>query len=114
LSPGPGGRPTNVYEIAFTNLSRRKDRILNVHRLINLSSLLKVLAEMVRPVDAEFEKLEREHSTVEITGNRIVKVFTAHDKQERLNHLRRVYDFLKSKEVLTIHTQAKSVSTLMG
>lgn len=65
--------------LACTNLRRQDFDSLNAVRLINLSSLLILLSEMVRPLDTEFEKLEREHSTVEIAGNGIVKVFTAQD-----------------------------------
>ena len=94
----PGGDPI-VHDIAKADLRLKKDRILNIRRLINLSPICKILSDMVRPAESEFEKLERQYCTVEIAGHRIVKEFTTPDSRERLDRLCRVYNLLKEKEV---------------
>jgi hypothetical protein len=57
----PPPKQTNpvIHNIAQANLSFRRERIRNIRRLINLSKLFHNLVELVRPTDAEFEKLER-------------------------------------------------------
>ncbi|KAF8523783.1 hypothetical protein BU17DRAFT_85664 [Hysterangium stoloniferum] len=58
--------------------------------------LLKTLADLIQPADAEFEVLERDHCTVEIAGGRVIKVFTS---PERVPHLRNMYSLLGSKNI---------------
>jgi hypothetical protein len=48
-----------VHNIVDADLSLRRDRIKNICRLINIAGVLQHLAELVRPLDAEFELLER-------------------------------------------------------
>ena len=70
-----------LSNIAKADLRLKKDRILNIRRLINLSPICKVLSDIVRPAESEFEKLERQYCTVEIAGHRIVKEFTTPDSR---------------------------------
>jgi hypothetical protein len=74
----PGGQPI-VHDIVHVNLRLRKDRIRNICHPISLSGLFRILSDIVRPADSEFEKLERDNSTVEIAGRAIIKVYTSHD-----------------------------------
>lgn len=55
---GPGGQPV-VHDIAYADLSLIRDRLRNICRLINIAELLQQLADLVRPLDAEFEVLQR-------------------------------------------------------
>ena len=55
---GPGGQPV-VHDIANADLSLTRDRIRNICRLINIAGLLQQLADLVRPLDAEFEVFQR-------------------------------------------------------
>jgi hypothetical protein len=48
-----------VHDIVSADLRIRRDRIKNIIRMINLSGLLRILADLVRPSDAEFEVLTR-------------------------------------------------------
>jgi len=48
-----------VHDIAYADLSLRRDRIRNLCRLINIAGVLQQLADLVRAPDAEFEVLER-------------------------------------------------------
>jgi len=57
ITPGPN-KPV-VHDIAEADLSLRRDRIKNICRLINIAAILQQLADLVRPLDAEFEVLER-------------------------------------------------------
>ncbi|KAN0080641.1 hypothetical protein V8E54_003845 [Elaphomyces granulatus] len=99
----PGERPV-VHDIARANLRLRRDRIRNMRRLINISGLFQVLSDIVRPPDAEFVKLGRDNSTVEIAGRCIVKVYTSKDKYERLAYLQKVYNLLEDKAVPNVDT----------
>ena len=105
-----GERPV-VHDLTRANLRLRRDRIRNICRLINLSGLFQVLSDMVRPADAEFVKLERDNSTVEIAGRSIVKVYTSQDKYERLVHLRKVYDLLEAKAVPNVDSLVHASDT---
>jgi hypothetical protein len=115
ITPGPN-QPV-VHDIAEADLSLRRDRIENICRLINIAGVLQQLADLVRPVDAEFEVLERfftinhpsvsdsdlcfyrQHSTVEITGHYVVKTSTGPDKVERTTRLINTYHLLTEKNV---------------
>lgn len=48
-----------VHDIAEADVSLRRDRIKNRCRLINIAAILQQLADLVRPLDTEFEVLER-------------------------------------------------------
>jgi len=56
--PRPGGQPV-VHDIAKADLSLIRDRIQNICRLINIAGLLQQLADLVRPLDPEFEVFQR-------------------------------------------------------
>lgn len=70
----PGGRPL-VHDIVTTNLSLTKDRIRNICRLINMAGLLQQLADLVRPVDAEFEVLQRYSPVVVLVFRSLIPCF---------------------------------------
>jgi len=55
---GPSGQPV-VHDIANVDLRLTRDRIRNICRLINIAGLLQQLADLVRPLDAEFEVFQR-------------------------------------------------------
>lgn len=88
-----------MNDIAHADLSLRRDRIKNICRLINIAGILQHLADLVRPLDAEFEVLEREHSTVEIVCHYVIKASTGPDKMERAAKLRNTYHLLANKNV---------------
>jgi hypothetical protein len=56
--PSPGQDPT-VHDIVSADLWLRKDRILNICHLINLSGVMQALSDVVEPGDAEFSVLQR-------------------------------------------------------
>jgi hypothetical protein len=56
--PSPGRDPT-VHDIVSADLRLRKDRILNIRCLINLSGVMQALSDVVEPGDAEFSVLQR-------------------------------------------------------
>ena len=56
--PSPGQDPI-VHDIVSEDLQLRKDRILNICRLINLSGVVQALSDIVEPGDAEFIVLQR-------------------------------------------------------
>ena len=88
-----------VHNISSTNLRLKRDRILHIRRLINLSALFKVIAETANCKDVEFQKLKRANSNVEIAGRRIVKEFTSPYRYEWLDRLGRIYHLLKEQKV---------------
>lgn len=115
--PGPNSQPV-VHDIVEADLSLRRDRIKNICRLINIAGILQQLADLVRPLDAEFEVLERfslsivqvfpnlftyicyrQHSTVEIAGHYIVKTSIGPDRVERTARLKNTYHLLAQKNV---------------
>ena len=55
---GPNMQPV-VHDIVYANLRYRRNRIKNICRLINIAGLLHHLADLVRPIDSEFEVSER-------------------------------------------------------
>jgi hypothetical protein len=57
--PLPGQTSPVVQDIVYADLRCRKDRILNIRRLINLSGFIITLANVIPPSDAEFTVLER-------------------------------------------------------
>ena len=56
--PSPNEYPT-VHDIVSADLGLRRDRILNIRRLINLSGVLQTLSDVIEPSDAEFTALPR-------------------------------------------------------
>lgn len=107
-----------MHNIVSADLRFRTARIKNIRRLINLAALIKPLANLVHPPDAEFETLERslhcllrgylwsdfkiscrDNGTVEIAGRHIIKFYTGYDKFGRIQHLRSVYKLLENKQV---------------
>jgi hypothetical protein len=99
ISPprSPGGSVI-VHDIYCANLRLKRDRILHIRRLINLSTLFKVISDTANCKNVEFQKLKRENSNVEIAGRRIVKEFTSPDRYERLDRLCRIYHLLKEQK----------------
>lgn len=119
ISPPPQreGLPV-VHNLATADLRYRRDRIKNICRLINLSGLLRTIADLVRPPDAEFVELERllvlfvlslrrflswiyprDHSVVEIAGHTIIKSYAKPEDLWRVAHLKNIYALLKEKHV---------------
>jgi len=100
ISPprSPGGSVI-VHDISSANLRLKRDRILHIRRLINLSALFKAITGIANCKNQEFQKLKRENSNVEIAGRRIVKEFTCPDRYERLDRLCQIYHLLKEQKV---------------
>jgi hypothetical protein len=66
-----------VHIIAHANLRRRRDRIMNIRRLINIAGLFQTLADLVRPVDAEFEQLDMLFSLFFRASQTLISLSTA-------------------------------------
>ncbi|KAI9566666.1 hypothetical protein HD554DRAFT_2174326 [Boletus coccyginus] len=100
ICPPPQGqsRPV-VRNIASVDLKLKAHRIKNICRLINLVGLFELLANLVRPPDAEFVKLARDNGTVEIAGHHIIKSYTCPDKLVRVLRLQSIYGMLKKRRV---------------
>jgi hypothetical protein len=54
IIPLPPGQDSFVHDIVSADLQVRRDRILNIRRLINLSGVVQVLSDVVEPGDPEF------------------------------------------------------------
>ncbi|KAF8576604.1 hypothetical protein K439DRAFT_646707 [Ramaria rubella] len=85
--PSEGRGKPIILDLASANLRIRRDRIINIRRLINLSTLLKPLSDLVQSASGEFQPMERNFSTVEITASCIVKTYTCSDAEARIKHL---------------------------
>ncbi|KAF8586012.1 hypothetical protein K439DRAFT_1632090 [Ramaria rubella] len=70
--PSEGRGKPIILDLASANLRIRRDRIINIRRLINLSTLLKPLSDLVQSASGEFQPMERNFSTVEITGLKVL------------------------------------------
>lgn len=139
ISPPPPGQPLPVvHDIVSADLRFRAQRIKNICRLVNLATLIKPLADLVHPPDAEFEMLERslhclpggflrsdfniscrDNGSVEIASRLIIKSYTGYDKFRRTQHLRSVYKLLEDKQVphvdsLVYHYDTKFVLSPRG
>ena len=53
-----GGNPV-IIDLASADLRLRRDRIANIRRLINLTTLFKPLADLVQAKVVEFQPIER-------------------------------------------------------
>ncbi|CAI2185039.1 13028_t:CDS:2 [Funneliformis geosporum] len=98
--PSSGDNP-DVINIVKSNLNLRKDRILNMRRMINLSILIKSLQDVIGWHETpEFRPIEREDQTVEVCATNIKKTFTNPEKSDaRVEKLKNVYDILTKKKV---------------
>ncbi|KAF8586390.1 hypothetical protein K439DRAFT_964937 [Ramaria rubella] len=92
------GKPI-ILDLASANLRIRRDRIINIRQLINLSTLLKPLSDLVQAASGEFQPMERNFSTVEITASCIVKTYTCSDAEARIKHLEAIYASLRHRHV---------------
>ena len=52
----PGGKPI-VHDLGSADLRLRRDRIANIRRLINLSTLLIPLSDLVKSARGEFQPM---------------------------------------------------------
>ena len=59
ISPPLPGQDPIVHDIVSADLRLRKNRILNIRRLINLSGVMQTPSDVVEPCDAEFSVLQR-------------------------------------------------------
>ncbi|KAF8508733.1 hypothetical protein BU17DRAFT_70732 [Hysterangium stoloniferum] len=90
-----GGEATPSFKI----YALRRERIANIRRLINLSTLLRPLSDLVQSASGEFQPIQRNFSTVEITTSCIVKTYTCHDAEARVQHLENIYASLCHRNV---------------
>jgi hypothetical protein len=58
ICPPRPGQDSIVHDIVSADLQDRRDRILNIRRLINLSGVVQVLSDVVEPGDPEFKVLQ--------------------------------------------------------
>ena len=59
IAPNPKGSKPKIHDLIRLDLRWRKDRIANIRHLINLSSLLPQLTDLVPVHIVDFEKLVR-------------------------------------------------------
>jgi hypothetical protein len=59
ICPPSPGQGSIVRDIVSADLQVRRDRILNIRRLINLSGVVQVLSDVVEPGDPEFKVMRR-------------------------------------------------------
>ncbi|KAF8572904.1 hypothetical protein K439DRAFT_1643341 [Ramaria rubella] len=93
--PSEGRGKPIILDLASANLRIRRDRIINIRRLINLTTLLKPLSDIVQSASGEFQPMKRNFSTVEITASCIVKTYTCSDADARIKHLDAIYASLQ-------------------
>ncbi|KAF8512677.1 hypothetical protein BU17DRAFT_53952, partial [Hysterangium stoloniferum] len=93
-----GGKPV-IQDLCSANLRFRRERIANIRWLINLSALLKPLSDLVQSASGEFQPMQGNFSTVEITTSCIVKTYTCHDAEVRVQHLENIYASLRHRNV---------------
>ncbi|KDR72787.1 hypothetical protein GALMADRAFT_252049 [Galerina marginata CBS 339.88] len=93
-----GGKP-KVHDLISLDLRWKKDRIANIRHLINLSTILPQLTELVRfPVD-DFERFERQNCTVEITNTVVIKTYTCENAEAKVGLLRRIYEVIARSRI---------------
>ncbi|CAA7260723.1 unnamed protein product [Cyclocybe aegerita] len=93
-----GSKPV-VHDLVRVDLRLRVDRIANIRHLINLSTILTHLVELVQSPVGDFEQILRTNSTVEITSTLIVKTYTCKNANAKIDHLHGIYAMLDNKKV---------------
>ncbi|RHZ83623.1 hypothetical protein Glove_89g98 [Diversispora epigaea] len=91
----------DVVNIVKSNLNQRRDRILNLRRIINLSILIKSLQDVIGWHESpEFQPIIRERQTIIVCSTNIKKTFTDDKESDRrVEKLRNVYKTLNKKRV---------------
>ncbi|KAF9480017.1 hypothetical protein BDN70DRAFT_833598 [Pholiota conissans] len=89
----PGSKP-KVRELISLGLKLRRNRIANLRHIINLSNILSQLADIVQVSADDFQTFEGSNSTVEIAGFRIIKTYTCKNAEDKIEHVKRIYEAL--------------------
>ncbi|KAJ7220753.1 hypothetical protein GGX14DRAFT_353960 [Mycena pura] len=100
---------TTVTDLTNYDLRRRTDRIKLMIALSNMAPLLSRLADLVPAVDAEFTEIHRNTCVIEILGSVVSKTFKGLSGSSRLNHLEKMYVYLRAKEVPHVDTLTRSI-----
>ncbi|TFK19280.1 hypothetical protein FA15DRAFT_726912, partial [Coprinopsis marcescibilis] len=90
-----GGNP-DIYNLVQTDLRWRRERIQNILRIINLSTLLVPLSRLMEESGAEFMRIQGRTCTIEFTSSVIIKTY---QDLAIVQHLRSVYAILKDHDV---------------
>ncbi|KAE9399956.1 hypothetical protein BT96DRAFT_881795 [Gymnopus androsaceus JB14] len=87
-------------DLEAADLRLTVDRILNLRRLINMSTILRQLAGMVHNPSPEFELLERPNCNISfVSGKYVKKTYTCDNALDRVHHLKHIYQSLKEADV---------------
>ncbi|KAI6145599.1 hypothetical protein BKA82DRAFT_995780 [Pisolithus tinctorius] len=99
IAPRAPENKIRLHDIITVDLKYTRDRIANIRHLINLSSVLLLLGNLVSsPVD-DFTVLPGTESTVMFNPTEVVKIYQRKDAEEKVNHLEKIYGILKDKSI---------------
>ncbi|GBC04666.1 hypothetical protein RclHR1_00580031 [Rhizophagus clarus] len=89
-----------VIDITSSNLRFRRERVLHLRRIINLSKIIECLQEVIGVCgDPEFVPIMRTDRTIEVCGKGVRKTYTYRKAEIRVQKLINIYEKLRRKGV---------------